>query len=151
MNFSRRGMLILGMAGAVALLGFLAYAAHSAALSNYRTAGRLRWRLAAQQLAQAAIATARVRLGVNTDWKQESWDVAGVGRATVRVTARGIEGDGALILVEASGSAPGAERPQECAALRAVVRASSPGRPFGVVSQWWLGAGMVSAASEEAR
>jgi hypothetical protein len=109
---------MLGVAAIVALLGFLAYAANTAALSNYRTAARLRQRLAAVQLARGGIATAQARLAKNPGWPGETWDAPGVGTVEIRILK--LENPRQR-RVQAIASIPNPQNPQQGATLQGIV------------------------------
>lgn len=162
----RRGTVILGMIAVIALLGFLAYAANSAALSNYREAGRLRWRLTARQLAQGGLATARAGLAENPDWTGDIWFAEGVGLVEVRVVPLSsspsppsplspspspeVDSTGSaptsatlagVRVVEITTAVPPGPRPQEIVVLRARLDTASRSVDLpSVEAAWWVNA-----------
>ncbi len=141
-----RGSLMLGVAAIVALLGFLAYAANTAALSNYRTAARLRQRLAAVQLARGGIATAQSRLAEDPDWTGETWDAPGVGSVEIRILKLENAGERR---VQAIASIPNRQHPQQVSTLQGIVIVEpSDSAPAIRHLRWQSGS---STASGEAR
>lgn len=136
----RRGALLLGLSSIIALLGFLAYAAHTASLSTYREAARLRWRTAANQLALGGLATARARLADDPAWTGETWIPDGaLGRVEIRVLPTD-PADSVFGLVEIRAAVPArGGTPLETVVLRAALGApSAPGAVPSLESSWWV-------------
>ena len=117
---------MLGVAAIVALLGFLAYAANTAALMSYRDSGRLRWRLAATNLAHGGLATAHARLAENPQWTGEAWSQPGIGDVQIHVVPRT---DSSSLDVVIRASAPDGDRPQQQLVLSARYTPSSASIP----------------------
>ncbi len=143
----RRGFIQLGAAAMIALLIALAFAMHSSATATYRAAGRMHWRLAAQQLAVGGMETARARLAENPDWTSETWVAERIGRVEIRVapdpqnaspsgdTAQAGHVDSQIIDIVASVPLEGSQ-PQVRVRLRARVERHADGRWGDPV---WLG------------
>lgn len=130
-----RGFLILGMAPLIAMLAYLAFALHSAATTQYRTAGRLHWKLKARNLVQGGLATAQARLAEDAQWQGETSSLPGIGLLQVHV----LEGDTRSgWLVESEACIPETGPVQERLRLRAWLSGVSAAGSLPRVQSAWI-------------